>query len=358
MKLLRAVFIPVLAIGAGLGIGAIIVKMVGESPGEMYRLLFTGAFGSLNGIAYTLFYATPLIFTGLAVAVAFRGGLFNIGAEGQLTLAAFVAAWAGINLSFLPPLILVPTCICVAVAVGAIWAAIPGFLKVRFGVHEVINTIMMNFVAVGLANFLVTGPFRAPGDQIPETTLIGNAAHIPRAGALLSPVGLDMPSYVPLNVSFLMGIVACILIHLFLFRTTWGFEMRAVGLNPKAAEAAGINVAKNIVLAMAISGALAGLVGVNDVMGYEYRYRDGFSPGYGFLGIAVALLGRNHPFGVLCTAILFGALVRGGLTVDMLMERISKDIVYLIQGVIIVAVASAGAGARRWKTRALRERAT
>ena len=343
---IRVVLIPAIAIVIGLGAGAIIVRAAGESPVETYRLLFTSAFGSLNGISHTLFYATPLIFTGLAVAVGFRVGQVNIGAEGQLILAAFAAAWAGITLSSLPALVLVPICMLVAVAAGGIWAAIPAVLKVKFGVHEVINTIMMNFIAIGIVNYLVTGPFLAPGDQIPETVLIAEAARIPRMTDLVARLGVDLPSYVPLNASLLVAIASCFLVHLFLFRTKWGFEMRAVGLNPKAAEAAGISVAKNTLLAMAMSGALAGMVAVNEVMGYRYRYYDGFSPGYGFLGIAVALLGRNHPAGIFCAAVLFGALVRGGLTVDMLTENVSKDIVYVIQGVIIMAVASAAVFAR------------
>ena len=337
---IRVILIPVLGIVIGIGVGAVIVKMIGESPLETGRLLFTSAFGSLNGISHTLFYATPLIFTGLAVAVGFRGGLFNIGAEGQLILAAFVTALAGIKLSFMPAWALVPVCVLLAAATGCAWATIPALLKVRFGAHEVINTIMMNFIAIGIVNYLVTGPFLAPGDQIPETALIAEAAHIPRAARLLAPFGVTLPSSLPLNASFLVAIAACCLVYVFLFRTRWGFEIRAVGLNPSAARAAGISVARNLILAMGISGVLAGMVALNEVMGYRYRYYDGFSPGYGFLGIAVALLGRNHPFGVLCAAILFGALVQGGLTVDMLTERVSKDIVYIVQGIIMVAVAS------------------
>jgi ABC-type uncharacterized transport system permease subunit len=352
---LRVVLIPIAGIAIGLGLGGLIVKAVGESPVETWKLLFTSSFGSLTGICHTLFNATPLIFTGLAVAVAFRGGLFNIGAEGQLILAAFVAAWAGSSLSFLPALFLVPVCILLAAMAGGVWGAIPGALKVRFGVHEVINTIMMNFIAIGIVNYLVTGPFLAPGDQIPETVPIAPAAHLPRAARLLAPFGVELPSSLPLNASFLIAVIACILVYLFLFRTKWGFELRAVGLNPEAARAAGINVAKNVVLAMALSGALAGMVAVNEVMGYRYRYYDGFSPGYGFLGIAVALLGRNHPLGVLCTAILFGALVHGGLTVDMLTERVSRDIVYIVQGITIVAVAGAAVLGRKRITMRARE---
>jgi ABC-type uncharacterized transport system permease subunit len=348
---IRAILIPAIAIAIGLCVGAIIVKMAGESPVETFALLFGSAFGSLKGISYTLFHATPLIFTGLAVAVGFRGGLFNIGAEGQLILAAFAAAWVGFTLPFLPAWILVPACILAAMAAGAVWAGIPAILKVKFGVHEVINTIMMNFIAIGLVNYLVTGPFLGPGGQMPWTKPIAETARIPRITGLADRLGVDLPAYVPLNVSFLIAIVCCVLVYLFLFRTKWGFEMRAVGLNPKAAEAAGISIARNTMLVMAISGALAGMVALNAVMGYNYRYIDGFSPGYGFLGIAVALLGRNHPAGILCAAVLFGALVEGGLRVDMSIVNVSKDIVYVIQGVIIIAVASAAVFARGRRTR-------
>jgi simple sugar transport system permease protein len=283
-----------------------------------------------------LFYATPLIFTGLAVAVGFRCGLLNIGAEGQLTIAAFATAWAGITFAHASAWILIPLTCGIAVLSGAAWAAIPGALKARFGSHEVINTIMMNFIAAGVASALTQSYFRAQGDPILETLPIAPQAHIPRFGQMLPGI----PARLPLNIAFVFALAACALVYIFLWRTKWGYEIRATGSNPSAAEYGGISVKKQIVLAMAVSGGLAGLVAINEVLGYRYRYYEGFSANYGFTGIAVALLGRNHPAGVLLAALFFGALTRGGLFVDIFTEHVSKDLVFVLQALIILFVAA------------------
>ena len=336
MRLLRELLFPLIAVLAAFVVGGIFVLIVGDSPIETYRLLIGSALWWPDGIGYTLFYATPLIFTGLAVAVAFRAGLLNIGAEGQLYVAAFATAWAGITFARLPAPLLIPLCFVAAIAAGAFWGAIPGALKARFGSHEVINTIMMNFIAVGLVSYFTEYHYRTPGDPIMESAPIGANAHIARLGRFIP----GFPERIPLNVAFLMALLACAVVYIFLWRTKWGYEIRATGANPSAAEYGGISIRKQIVVAMAISGALAGCVGINEVLGYRHLYYDGFSDNYGFTGIAVALLGRNHPAGVLLAAFLFAVLTRGGIPVDAFTEHVTKDIVQILQATIILFVAA------------------
>ena len=344
MKLLRELVFPISAIIAAFAVGGIVVALIGDDPIQTYRLLVGSAVSWPDGIGYTLFYATPLIFTGLAVAVGFRCGLLNIGAEGQLTIAAFATAWAGITFANTSAWILIPLTCLVAIGSGAVWGTIPGVLKARFGSHEVINTIMMNFIAAGVASALTQTYFKAQGDPILETLPIGTPGHIPRLGQIIP----GLPERIPLNLAFVFAVLACVLVYVFLWRTKWGYEIRATGANPHAAEYGGISVKKQIVLAMAVSGGLAGMVAINEVLGYRYRYYQGFSPQYGFTGIAVALLGRNHPVGVLLAALFFGALTRGGLFVDIFTEKVSKDLVLVLQALVILFVAAEGLSRRRF----------
>ncbi|HEY0781981.1 MAG TPA: ABC transporter permease [Thermoanaerobaculia bacterium] len=333
---LRDLVFPLVAVLAAFVAGGVLVALLGEDPFETYGLLIGSALSWPDGIGYTLFYATPLLFTGLAVAVALRCGLLNIGAEGQLTVAAFATAWAGITFAGLPSWLLVPLAIAVAMLAGAAWGGVPGALKARFGAHEVITTIMMNFIAVALASYFTQYHYKKEGDAILETVPIAEAARIPRLGRILP----GFPERIPLNVSFLLALLVCLLVYLFLWRTKWGYEIRATGVSPLAAEYGGISTARQVVLAMAVSGGLAGLVAVNEVLGYRYRYYDAFSAGIGFTGVAVALLGRSHPVGVLLAALLFGALARGGLFVDIFTENVSKDLVTVLQALIILFVAA------------------
>ena len=357
MHLLRQLAFPLLAVAAAFVVGGIVVLLIGDDPFYTYGLLVGSALSWPDGIGRTLFYATPLIFTGLAVAVAFRCGLLNIGAEGQLYMASFAATWVGIKFggtvidSFgtpiaygwtsLPAVVLVPLCVLAAVLVGAAWAAIPGYLKARFGAHEVITTIMLTFIAIGLVSYFVQYHYKAPGDPILRTVPIGEAAHVPLLGRFVP----GLPERIPLNFSFLLAILACVLVYFFLWRTKWGYEIRATGSNPTAAEYGGISTTRQIVLAMAVSGGLAGMVAINEVMGYRHHYLEGFSDNYGFTGIAVALLGRNHPVGVFFAALLFGALSRGSIAVDAFTENVSKDLIQVLQALVILFVA-AEAGAR------------
>jgi ABC-type uncharacterized transport system permease subunit len=352
MKIFREILAPLIAVLAAFVLGGIIVALIGDNPFETIRLLLANSFGSVKDFCYTLFYATPLIFTGLAVMVAFRCGLLNIGAEGQLYVASFACAWVGIkfggtvvnvfgkdeNWSWvsLPPIVLIPMCMLAAVIAGGLWAAIPGILKARFGSHEVINTIMMNFIGVALVSYFTQYHFKIAGDPILETAPIGKAAAIPQLNEYFSFI----PHDVPLNIAFLIAILMCVLVYIFLWHTKWGFELRAVGENPSAAEYGGISPKKQIVRAMAISGGLAGMVAISEVLGYRHNYYDGFSAEWGFLGIAVALLGRNHPLGVFFAAIFFAVLQRGGIFVDAFTPYVSKEIVEVLQAVVILFVAS------------------
>ncbi len=336
MKLLRELLFPLIAVLAAFVIGGILILIIGDNPIEAYRLLLGSALSWPDGIGYTLFYATPLIFTGLAVLVAFRCGLLNIGAEGQLYVAAFATAWVGITFANRSAWILLPMCFLAAILAGGVWGAIPGVLKARFGSHEVINTIMLNFVAVALVSYFTQYHYKTPGDPIMETSQIGAGAHIARLGKFIP----GLPERIPLNLAFILALICCVLVYLFLWRTKWGYELRATGANPTAAEYGGISIRKQIIIAMTISGALAGMVGINEVLGYRYRYYDGFSANYGFTGIAVALLGRNHPVGVLLAALLFGMLIRGGIFVDAFTNNVTKDIVDVLQGIVILFVAA------------------
>jgi simple sugar transport system permease protein len=352
MKLVRELVYPLIAVLCAFLVGGIVILLIGDSPAETYRLLIGSALSWPDGIGYTLFFATPLIFTGLAVAVAFRCGLLNIGAEGQLYVAAFATAWVGIKfggvaipgsagavslpIANLPGLLLLPLCCVAAVAAGALWGAIPGLLKARFGSHEVINTIMLNFIAIALVGYLTQYHYRIPGDPIMETAPISAAAHIARLGRFVP----GLPERIPVNLAFVLAILTSWLVYVLLWKTKWGYEIRATGHNPLAAEYGGVSVRKQIVLAMAMSGGLAGMVGINEVLGYHYGYRDGFSDNYGFTGIAVALLGRNHPLGVVIAALLFAVLQRGGVPVDAFTQFVSKDIVQILQALVILFVAA------------------
>ena len=335
-KLARELLFPLIAVLAAFIVGGILILLVGDNPLVAYRLLLGSALSWPDGIGYTLFHATPLIFTGLAVLVGFRCGLFNIGAEGQLYIAAFATAWVGIKFANLSPWLLVPFCFFAAIFSGAFWGAIPGVLKAKFGSHEVINTIMLNFIAMALVSYFTQYYYKDRGDPILQTSMIGEGAHIARLGKFIP----GFPERIPLNLAFLLALLCCLLVYLFLWRTKWGYEIRATGSNPFAAEYGGISVRTQIILAMAVSGALAGMVGINEVMGYRYRYYDGFSDNYGFTGIAVALLGRNHPVGVILAALLFAALQHGGIYVDGFSEHVTKDIVQVLQGIIILFIAA------------------
>lgn len=322
----QEVLIPIIAVFLALLVGSGFILLVGENPLVAYTVLFRESLGSAKNIATTLQRATPLIFTGLAVAFAFRAGLFNIGAEGQLYIGAFAAAWVGFTFT-LPRVIHLPLAICAGMLGGALWGALPGYLKAKLGVHEVINTIMLNFIALFLTDWLATGPFHG-GTWVPETARIESTAALTR---LYPPTRLNTGIY--------LALVAVVVAYVILWKTRRGYELRAVGLNPSAAEYGGINVARNTVVAMAISGAFAGLAGTEQILGLHNRFILRFSPELGFMGIAVALLGKNHPVGVVFAAVLFGALQSGSAAMDRL-TAVPRELITIIQALIIFFVAA------------------
>ena len=334
-ELLNSLLVPLLAIVTAIIIGGIIIAMVGGNPFAAYLGLAQGAFGSAKALSETAVWATPYIFAGLAVALAFKGGLFNIGGEGQLAVGAVVSALIGYALpgwlhTSLPWFIHLPLTVGLGVLGGAIWGAIPGALKAYTGGHEVINTIMMNYIALNITSFLLNGPMRDPNplNLSAKTPDIAVSARIP-------------PIFPGLRVhwGFVLALFMAVFVWWLLQKTTLGFEIRTVGANPDAAKYAGINVKWNIILTMGISGALAGLAGVIEVTALNYRHELGFSVGYGFDAIAIALLGKNNPYGVVLAAILFGAMRNGGTRMQFL-TQIPVDIISVIQALILLFVAA------------------
>jgi simple sugar transport system permease protein len=321
---------PLVAVAVSLAIGALFILAIGEDPLAIYALMLRESLGTGYGIGQTLFKATPLVFTGLAVALGFRAGLFNIGAEGQLYVGGFAAALAGLALSAWPWPVALPLAIAAAAAAGALWGAIPGVLKARFGAHEVINTIMLNFVAFALVSYLGRPHFEPATVRTAE---LGATVHIARLDVLLPWLRGS-----PANLSLALAIAVAAAVGVLLFRTRLGYELRAVGLNAPAAACGGVSVGRAQAVAMAISGAIAGVGGVNFVLGYKHYFELGFSAGAGFLGIAVALIGRNHPLGVIAAALFFGMLSYGGLVIS---QRVPKELVEVLQGIVILLAISA-----------------
>lgn len=331
----ESLLVPFLAVLTAVLIGGVVIAVAGGDPFLAYIGLVEGAFGSPRALSETAIWATPYIFAGLAVALAFKGGLFNIGAEGQLAFGAVAAAWIGYALPNMlgfdiPAIIHIPLAVGLGALVGALWAAIPGFLKAYTGGHEVINTIMMNYIALNLTSFLLNGPMKdpSPTNVIARTPLVAESARI-------------APLFDGFRVhwGFILALVVAFLVWFLLWKTTVGFELRTVGTNPDAAKCAGINVKRTIVLTMALSGLLAGLAGTIEVTALNYRHELGFSIGYGFDAIAIALLGKTHPFGVVAAAILFGAM-RNGATRMQFLTQIPVDVISIIQALILLFVAA------------------
>jgi simple sugar transport system permease protein len=327
-------------------VGDLLILVFGQSPAAVYRLLLEGTWGNPYGIGQVLYKATTLTFTGLAVAIGIRAGLFNIGAEGQLAAGGFVAALVGLAVPAATPAIIAAIlCTLGAAAGGGVVGAVPGVLRARFGAHEVITTIMLNFVVLALLGWLVSAKLHVP-----------ESLHTPeiRSGAVarlsdVFPMFHGSAANFTLFFSFLVAGGA----GWYLFRTKRGYELRAVGLQPDAAEYGGVNVGSVRWRALTLCGALAGLGGINFVLGYKHYYEDGFATGSGFLGIAVALVGRNNPFGVVIAALLFATLSQGGLAVNAL---VPKQMVEVLQAVVILAVATAVPGVKAALRSSVRDR--
>jgi simple sugar transport system permease protein len=330
---------PALAVACAALLGGALVLFASGNPLTVLAAVTRGLFGTADGVAAILFNATTLAFTGLSVAFAFRAGLFNIGAEGQVLIGSLAAAATAIALGERPAALVVTACVLAAAAGGALWGAIPGILRAKLGVHEVINTIMMNFVASGLTGYLTVHVLREPGEMIPQTPRIPAAAEIPRLGDL-PLVGSAVPGSSPANVALVLAFAVALLAGWILARTPLGFEMRAIGAGERAARTCGIPVGATWIRAMALAGAFAGLAGVNEVLGFRHRFVDGFTSGVGFLGIAVALLGRARVAGVLGAALLFGALGAGAVEIDVATE-VPREVVLVVQaGILLFLVGS------------------
>jgi general nucleoside transport system permease protein len=327
--------LPLLNLLAAFVISGLIVVLLGENPFEALALLVWGAFGYPEAIGYTLHYTTNFIFTGLAVAVAFHCGLFNIGGEGQAYLGGLGVALVALHLDALPFALVLPLAILAAALFAGVWAFIPGWLQARRGSHVVITTIMFNFIASALMTYLLVNVLIEPGGQSPESAVFAETTWLPQMHEILATLGIEIARS-PLNLTFLLALLCCLLVWLYLWQTRYGYALRVVGQNEAAAVYAGISPARQIMIAMTISGALAGMVGLNEILGAQHRLILGFTGGYGFVGIAVALMGRNHPVGVILAALLFGALYQGGSELSFDMPALSRDIVVVIQGLVIL----------------------
>ena len=329
------VLLPLINLMAALFLCGLVILAIGENPFEALKVMINGAFVYQGGLGYTLFYTTSFIFTGLAVALAFHAMLFNIGAEGQASLGGLGATLVAFALAGLPGLIALPLAVAGAAAFGAAWGVVPGYLQAKRGSHIVITTIMFNFIAAALLVWLLAGPMLQPGQQSPQSSLLPEQVWLPKIHEMLNWVGIETAS-TPLNASFLVALLASAFFWVLVWRTRLGFEIRTVGQNQEAAHYSGINVARVNIVTMAISGAFAGLMAINQIQGVSHKLILGFTAGYGFTGIAVALMGRNHPVGIFLAALLFGALVQGGTELDFEFTVITREMVLLIQGMIIL----------------------
>jgi len=336
--ILRAILGPALALVLSFVVGALFIAALGKDPLGVFSRFFAETLGTSYGIGQVLFKATPLMFTGLSAAICFRAGLFNIGAEGQLTIGAFLTALVGTYFGGLPAPLLIPLCCLAGMAGGALWGAIPGALKARFGAHEVINTIMMNFIAVGVVSYFIINSVGVPATV--HTEEISPAAVVPRLESF-TPFFRGSP----VNLSLLLAIALCGSAAYAMKRTRRGYEVRTVGLNPSAAEYGGISIKRTIILTFTAAGACAGLVGANFVLGYKHYFELGFSDGIGFIGIAVALLARNNFLGIIATALFFGMLEYGSLTINTI---VPKELSNILQAIVIIFMITIAAVANQW----------
>lgn len=342
-KSIQGIITPLIAIGIAVLIGALGMIVTGHDPLQAYGALFMGAFGTKVNVANTLANAVPLILSGLGVAITFKAGLFNIGAEGQYWMGSMGAVWIGYSLPGLPPVIHVSLAFLVGMLVAGLWAGIvPGLAKALVGAHEVITTMMMSYIAIYLSHYMLeSGPMMAPG-YTPQSPVILPSAQL---GRLVERTQLSW--------GIAVALVAAGVVYWIIYKTTLGFRLRTVGLNPRAAQYAGINVSFHMVLALFLSGALAGLAGAVQMLGVQHRLYDSFSSGYGYTAIVVALLANNHPFGVILAAIFFAALSTGGQAMQIA-SGVPAHLTEMISGIIIFLVAAKGFGTLLQRKRAVK----
>ncbi|MDQ2819813.1 MAG: ABC transporter permease [Pseudomonadota bacterium] len=326
-----AFVLPVLNLLSALLVAALAIHLLGESPTESLAILVNSAVINPEGLAYTLFYASTFIFTGLAVSIAMKGGLFNIGAEGQMYLGGLGLTMALLAFDHtLPAWILIPVAMLGSALFGAAWAFLPGFLQARRGSHVVVTTIMFNFIAADLMNTIILKLVPA-GQQNPASRVFADAAAMPLLSKWFPALGDT-----PLNISFLIAIAALVIYGVMVWRSSWGYQLRATGLNQHAAHYAGVSISRMVIVTMLVSGALAGLAAVNSVMGSTHYLSLNFPAGAGFIGIAIALMGRQHPVGIFLSAVLFGALIQGGFDLSLEKPNIPQETFIFIQGLIIL----------------------
>ncbi len=329
INLIQEAAIPILAIVTAVIVGSLFMLAYGYDPIEAYSGLLDGAFGSQRGWSRTILNAVPFIFAGLAVAFAFKGGLFNIGAEGQIFIGSICAAFVGVAFQGLPFIIHLPLAILFGAFGGAVWGGIPGLLKAYTGAHEVITTIMFNYIGIIFTGYLVSGPLQAPGSVVAETERVLESAQLP-----LLPIPLP-----GIHSGVVLAIIAAGIIYWLIWHTPFGFEVRTVGTNPSAATYAGINVKWITVLTMALAGGLAGLAGTVETLGRNYYFAPGFNVGSGFDSITIALLAKNNPLGVILTAFLFGAMDAGTTRMQRL-SGVPSEIIQVVQALILMFVAA------------------
>ncbi|MFT5786493.1 MAG: ABC-type uncharacterized transport system permease subunit [Ascidiaceihabitans sp.] len=334
-KWAEVILVPLISLLLAAILSGLVILAIGEDPIAAVKLMVKGALGSTYGWGYTLYYATNFMFTGLAVSVAFHARLFNIGGEGQamigglgVAIACLFIPWPHWTLALLGAIVL-------AGAFGAIWAAIPAYLQAKRGSHIVITTIMFNFIAAAVLNYVLVNVLRPQGSMDPATARFPEAVNLPTLHDILAPIGINFSKAAPANVSLIVAIIACILVWLLIWRTKLGYEIRAYGHSESAAKYAGISPVKITMIAMIISGALAGMMAINNVMGEAERLVLNATEGAGFIGIAVALMGRSHPLGVFFAAILFGFLYQGGAELA-LWTSIPRELIVVIQALVIL----------------------
>jgi general nucleoside transport system permease protein len=338
--------VPALTVITAFAVSGLVVLAIGENPLQAIWIILKGALGTKSGWGYTLYYTTTFIFTGLAVAIAFQAGLFNIGGEGQAAIAGLGVVLVCFGFEALPALLLIPLGMLAAAAFGAGYAFLPGYLQAKRGSHIVITTIMFNFIAVAILEYLLANWMGRPGSGAPESRFIAEQAIAPGIHTMLGALGISFPK-TPLNISFLVALVAAAAVWLLVWHTRLGYEIRVVGASPSAAVYAGISPVRITIITMLVSGGLAGLLAVNEIMGVQHRLVLGFTEGAGFVGIAVALMGRAHPLGVVLAAFLFGVLYQGGTELSFDKPSITRDMIVVIQGFVILFAGALEYGFKR-----------
>ena len=327
--------LPLVNLLAALVLSGLVILAVGQDPITALGVLAEGAVGSQEGIGFTLYYATTFMFTGLAVAIPFHAGLFNIGGEGQAMVGGIGVALVCLALGGWPLWLVLPLALIAAMACGAAWAFIPAWARARRGSHVVITTIMFNFIAAALLTWLLVDILIAPGQSAPESAGFDRSTWLPAMHEMLAVLGIAVTA-TPLNLAFLIALAAGALVWVFIWHTRWGYEIRVVGHGEEAARYGGIDVERVIILALCLGGACAGLAAINDLMGAQHRLLFNFTAESGFIGIAVALMGRNHPLGIALAAVLFGALYQGGSELAFEMPGLQREIIVVIEGLVIL----------------------